>query len=288
MDATVFGSALEKALANYAGVIIGGLITFISALGGVVLTNRAHDRRLKEQLAHDREVKNRDRELSLRKEVYLAAAEAISAGLIAIGRFANLEIHNDKLTEEYLAKSPSISKVHVVAKESTAKAVMNFSGELGATFLRLFAKRIPFMQKTQEIAILRSLVDSFTKEQSRILELMKQHNLDGSTDQRKWEFLQNSFDFERNRIEEASKKADGLAGALYMQQLKFMEECAEETLRLSRLLGPVVASVRRELDLPIDEIEYNKLIEEGIAKQGETIKEFAKQVQSLLPAQPRV
>lgn len=57
MDATVFVSALEKALANYAGVIIGGLITFISALGGVILTNRAHDRRLKEQLAHDREVK---------------------------------------------------------------------------------------------------------------------------------------------------------------------------------------------------------------------------------------
>lgn len=87
----------------------------------MALTNHANDRRLKRQLDHDRDMRSRERELSLRKDIYLAAAEAISAGLIAIGRFANLDIPHEKLTEAYLDKSPSIAKVHVIAKEQTAK-----------------------------------------------------------------------------------------------------------------------------------------------------------------------
>ena len=54
------------------------------------MTNRASDRRLRAQLDHDRELKARERELSLRNDVYLAAAEAVSAGFYAVARFADL------------------------------------------------------------------------------------------------------------------------------------------------------------------------------------------------------
>ena len=47
---------------------------------------------------------------------------------LAVGRFANLEIAFDKLTEKYVGKSPSIAKVHVIAREDTAKAVATFDG----------------------------------------------------------------------------------------------------------------------------------------------------------------
>jgi len=97
---------VEQIPATFWGVVIGAFFS----LGGVVLTNRAHDRRLRVQLEHDREVKNRDREMSLRKDVYLAAAEAVSAGLIAVGRFADLEVPHEKLTEGYLDRAPSIAR----------------------------------------------------------------------------------------------------------------------------------------------------------------------------------
>jgi hypothetical protein len=56
-----------------------------------------------------------------------------------------------------------------------------------------------------------------------------------------------------------------------------------ETLRLGRLLVPVIVSARKELDPPIDESEYSRLVEETIAKQVEVMREFTQQIQSLLP-----
>ena len=110
---------LEKIPGTFWGIIIGSFFT----LSGIILTNRAHDRRLQTQLAHDRDLKNREREMSLRKDIYLAAAEAVSAALIAVGRFANLDIPQGKLTEGYLDKSPAISKIVIIAKEETVRAV---------------------------------------------------------------------------------------------------------------------------------------------------------------------
>ncbi|HET9804350.1 MAG TPA: hypothetical protein VFP96_14020, partial [Candidatus Acidoferrum sp.] len=169
------------------------------------------------------------------------------------------------------------------AKETTVKAVSIFSGELVATFLRLTAKRAPLLGQSQNIATLRTMVDVFLKKQSQILEIMNQHNLEGSTDQRKWEFIQKSFDFESRRINETSKKADELAADLALKQLRFMEECVEESIRLSYLLVPVTVSLRKELELPIDESEYSKMLEESVAKQAEIIKEFREQMKALLP-----
>ncbi len=79
--------------------------------------------------------------MALRTNIYLAAAEAASSGLFAVGRFANLDIPHDKLTEGYLEKAPSITKVHIIANEKTVRALSNFSIELNAALLRLSVKR---------------------------------------------------------------------------------------------------------------------------------------------------
>jgi hypothetical protein len=176
----------EKVPPTVWGVILGSLSTLTATLSAVILTNRANDRRFRAQLAHDLELKNRDREMTLRKDVYLAAVETISAGLVAVGQFANTDIPHDKLVGEYQSKASSLSKIHVIAKEATARTISIFSGELSATFLRLFTKRLPLLRETQDIAILRGQVDLYLKEQSRILELMRQYNLDGSKEPHRW------------------------------------------------------------------------------------------------------
>ncbi len=261
---------------SFFSALIGGLIPLIA----VVLTNEAHSRRLEEQFEHDRTLKKDEREMSLRKEVYLDAAEAVSAGLIAINRFSNLETAHDKLIDDYIAKVPSLQKTHVVAKEETAIAVTIFSGELNATFLRLFSKRAPLVRQFHEIALLRSQVENFMKEQAEILQLIKQYNMDGSTDRQRWDFLQSSFEYARTQAVEISKKADGLGTTLYSLQLKFMEECAEEAVRLARVLVPLIISVRKELDLPIEEVGYSRLLEQGVAMQTNALKQFSEEIKA--------
>jgi len=49
------------------GVVVGSFFS----IGGVMLTNRANQRRLVAQFAHERQLRISEREHTLRKEVYL-------------------------------------------------------------------------------------------------------------------------------------------------------------------------------------------------------------------------
>lgn len=272
---------IEKIPATFWGVVIGSFFT----LGGIVLTNRANDRRLREQLRHDRELRNRDRELSLRKDVYMSAAEAIWAGLIAVGRFGDLEIPNNKVTEAYTEKSPAIAKVHVIANEQTVRAQTNLASELNATYMRLFAKRVPLITKKVQISNLQQQIDSLTRDETQMLELMKQFNLDGATDQRRWDVIEGHFKFAHDRIAEIFKEQAALLADLSVKQLRYIEECIGEANRLNRLVVLVVVAVRTELDIPINEAAYMELMEESNKRQEASLNDFMKEIRSFLTAQ---
>lgn len=252
------------------GVVVGSFFS----LGGILLTNRANLERLKAELAHDREMKGRERELSLKKEVYLAAAEAISAGLIAVGRFANLDIPYQEIASDYVKKSSAIAKVHVIAGQETMGAVTQFQGALESAYMRLSADRVPLTVQREEVIRLRGQIDTAARERDRLLDIMKAQNLEGNADQRRWNVLQANFEFEQKRSAEAASQHKELALKLQSAQLKYTEACVREYGKLSLLLVPAVVCVRSELDLPIDATTYNNLVASGVHKQAEDLKQL--------------
>lgn len=271
--------------ATFWGVIIGSIFTLTATLGSMILTNRGNDRRLRSQLDQDRELKNREREMTLRKEIYLAAAEAAAAGMTAIGRFTSIKDFDEKLIDGYTEKSPSLIKVHVIAREETVRAVINFSTELNVTFLRLYARRAPLVFRKQKIDLLRAQFDSSMKENSRSLELMKQYNLDGLYDQPRWDALRLNFENVQRNGEEARQQADILDTELRAKHFEYMEECYSEAIRVGRILTPALISIRKELELPIDEAEFRRISEEAIVRQIESLKEFIHNFQAVIAAQ---
>jgi hypothetical protein len=271
---TEFLHMLQSIPASFWGVVIGSFFS----IGGVALTNRASDRRLRLQFEHERGLKTKDREMELRKEVYLAAAEAIAAGLHAISRFPNLDIPNDQITNAFIEKSPAISKIHVIATTETVQALTSFTGQLGALFLTLFAQRYELQKSKSAIIAIDSQVAEFGKERDRMLEMIKQHNIEGIVDDRRWNTLQNNFDFEQKRIRDGIANQKELHGDLYPRQLEFMRDCVTHTARLSQLLIPVLSSVRAELDLPLDDHAYRAIAKESLENQQAAIDAFVLRV----------
>jgi len=254
--------------------LITGGVTLLATLSGVFVANLSQNKRLRAQLAHEREMKNREREMSLRKDVYLAGAEAVYAGLLAVNRFANLETPHEKVIEGYLDKAPSLAKVHIIAKEETVKALVAFSAALDTLFVRLFARRGPLVSEKQKIDALVTQADITDKENSRTLELIKQYNLEGLTDQNRRDWLQRNFDFEQKQSKAARQEAASLAVTLYLKQLQLMEDCTDEKNKLVRLLIPVVFSIRKELELSIDEVEYRRVLDAAASEQLKIFKEY--------------
>lgn len=263
------------------GVFIGSFF----ALGGVMLSNRASDKRLRAQFEYERELRNRDRELALRKDIYLAATEAISAGLESVAKMADLEIPTNEISEGYLRRAPAIAKIHVIGNEDTLKAVINISSELAKTHMQLGVKRALLLSKKQEITSLDEMIAKFGQERDRMLELMTQYNLQGLVDQQLWETIVGNFEFEAKRIDGTLEQKTKLSAALIADQLNCVKECVEELNRLSRLLVSVVVAVRKELELPLDEENYERMIEESITKQTDNVTQFLEQIRTLATVQ---
>jgi hypothetical protein len=217
--------------------LITGGFTLLATLSGVIVANLSQAKRLRTQLAHEREMKNREREMSLRRDVYLAGAEAAYAGLLAVNQFANLDTPHEKIIQGYLDKAPSLAKAHLIGKEETVKALVAFTAALDTLFVRLFARRDPLVFEKRRIDVLKAQA-------------------------------------EQKQSAEGNQEANKLMVALYVKQLQLMEDSTDEKNKVVRLLLAVVFSIRKELELPIDEAEYRRVIDAAAAEQLKIFKEY--------------
>ncbi len=261
---------LDAIPASFWGVVVGSFFS----IAGVAITNRASDKRLRAQFEHERESKTKDREMTLRKEVFLSAAEAVAAGMNSIGRFANFDIPNEQVIQPYLDKAPVISKVHVIAHTETILPLAQFTSRLGALHVELFARRHELMNERSALALVDNAVAQYGKERDRILEMIKQHNIEGIVDQRRWKVLQDNFEFEQKRINEGLAHRAHLAAALQPKHLELMRQCLSRTQQLGEMLIPVLTAVRGELELPLDEAAYRQAMVESYAQQQQAVDGF--------------
>lgn len=260
----------SKVPGTFWGIIAGAFIS----LSGVVLTNYASERRLRMQFLHDRTLRNDDRENMLRKDVYLALAEAIQAGLVAFSKFPDLAILPENLLKEYLEKSPSIAKVHIVATEDTIEAVMAVAGEITSSAAQLSIKRLPLFIDKQKIDLLSSEISQYEKQQEKWCEELKRFDLEGQIDHRRRTFIEESYNLEAKRAADSLARKTDLAMDLLRRQLEFTKVCLGETSRLSEMTVPAVAAMRQELRMTTNSMRLRQMYKNSVKKQTSIIEEF--------------
>ncbi len=263
-------SAIIASIITFIGVIFAATAAFV----GVYVTHCGHERRFKAQLEHDKSLKRLEREMSLRKEIYLEAAEAIVAGLTAVTRHADLNLPHNELTKEFNEKRSAIAKVHLIGREQTVYAVSAFTDQLSAVLLQLSLQRQPLLQMLARQKALADQIAAHGKEKDRIIEIMKQLNFDGNTEQHRWDFVRKGFEFEDTRMQEALAEQQALAPKLRSDHLRFLQTCSDQSSEITKLLIPAVKEVRTELDLPFDEEKYSKMMEESRNQQTQMIRKF--------------
>lgn len=283
MTTTEIIALLQKIPATFWGVVFGSFISILS----VWLTNRASTTRLFHQFEHERLVKASERELAIKKDIYLDAAEAVSAGLSSLANLANLDIPDDKVMEQYTQKAPSLAKVQVVGSMETVDAFLALTGEHSGQMLKLWAIRHQLMAQKRQISSLDVQVSEFRKEADRFLEMIKQYNINGIADQNRWGVLQRNFDFEHKRSVETNQKRQDIAHQLAIKQIAFIQQCSLATISVSTFVIPVLTAVRKELELPLQLEGYRASVEKSLARQRETLEEYLGEISTAIdPVKP--
>lgn len=282
-----FVAAVEPLLLRIPGTFWGVLAGSLFSLGGVILANKNSARNQQVQLEADRRNKATDREMTLRKEIYLAAAEAIAVGFATIGRFSDLQREGDALIGQYIEKQPAIAKTYIVGNIETLTAILEVQGALDAAFNRLHVERLPGLKAKLDLAVARKQTDLALRRQTETLGLIRIESQNGRPDQSKWDALQAHFKFESDLVTVALQKQVPLEQAVSAAQLRLAESIGEDLVRLNSLLAPVIAAVRRELALPIDESSVNELVTRLARKQKEGLSSLVSQIRaSMAPPSP--
>jgi hypothetical protein len=260
--------------ATFWGVLCG---SFFSILG-VWLTNRASERRLENQFQHERLVKSTERELALKKDIFLDAAEAVSAAISSLSNFANLDKSNDKVMERYLEKSPVLAKVHVVGTMQTVDSLANLMDEHRKQAFDLWAVRHQLNAQRSSIANLDNLVGKFQKEVDVTLELIKQFNISGAGDQQRWDRLQKNVEFEMKRVDDGLANRGQLVRKFTGEHVAFIAACSRASGEVAKHVAPLVKAIRQELDLPLDLDRYQVRIDQSLSQQIEDSDQYLAKV----------
>jgi hypothetical protein len=265
------------------GVVFGSLFS----VSGVMLTNRANARRMATQFAHERELRINEREHTMRRDVYLAAAEALASCIGSLGQFVNLNIPTEDAGKAITEKMPLLAKVHMIGGQNVMEGIISTTTEIGIIIQNLSARRIPLNAMKQQIDALDVQLRRWGSDKDKSVELMKSHNLSGVVDQKRWDTISNQYEFESKQFNMTLENRVALQRSLLERQLEYGRDCIAMIHALRPLVVPVVVNLRRELGLPLDEDAFTKATLDASQRQIAALESFVgevrKQVSTPLP-----
>jgi hypothetical protein len=147
------------------GAIIGASIAFI----GVLVSNYGNNNRLNIQLTHDAKEKSKDRINTLRREVYLSAAEEMSRASAYIGSISQLDLATANIAMDLQNLFASAAKLSLVAEPKTQMAVNDLGMLYSTLLMKLMIQIEPIQQIKNTISIQQNLYDTAHNNSMRVM-----------------------------------------------------------------------------------------------------------------------
>lgn len=258
---------------SFLGIVGGSLFTII----GVVFANMGNRALQKRQLDHDRQLADRERLLSLKRDVYLDATEALQAGISAIAHLAHLDISDQQLSAPYLEKSPAVAKVHAVGDDETIRTVVALSARLSAVIIELAPARGRVVDLTRQISDTEGRLNEAVRERDQREQRAYEQVLGGPLGQ-----VDNVREL-RELAYERVELLDGELRRLHEERKKvhlpLLEQCVHEIGALTPLITGALAAIRKELELPFNPSRYSAVLRSAQDSQLNAITTLIKQLQ---------
>ncbi len=254
-----FFALISTGLFHVPDTVWAALIAASVAFVTTTLSNRNSRKQLRMQQDHNAGQQRLEREMSLRRDVYLPAIEAVSRIQASMSRLMDVKEDQTALGRSMVDNTAMLLKAHLVAQQPTVTALMKFQKAVMPGYVQMLVRRAPLVVRKTQIDLTQGYMDSAIAEHQRIVQLMKEHNIAGSSDRAAMERLnvQAKNELENHSRHTATmKELNAQQGADVLKLGAALSDWLEEH---SSLLPEALLCARRDLALPIDEAEYRRL-----------------------------
>jgi hypothetical protein len=239
-------------------VIVGAVITWI----GVCL-----------QLRHDSKEREKERQQTIRQKTYLFGAEQIGKLLEYVANFYDV---TEAGPREY---TTAMEQINIIGSDETIKAANALNDHMVQALYELIPEKqeINFLQ--QELKGLQESMQKKQKEIDKNLEEMKEYNLQGKVDTRKWAVIQANYKSADGQLQEI---LDELKSGCEKQLVLINElagKCFHKAQRAEELLIPFIIAVRKELNAPFDEQTFQNMMKVSHEKWEDNVEVYRASMQ---------
>ncbi len=261
-------------------VIWSGIIASFLTLSGVLISNRSNTTRLNTQLTHNREEKIKERTLSLRREVYLKAAEELVKLNAYLASLPQQDIAKGNLGEGFVGFQTASARLQLVAEPQTTLLAMRLSGTYGELLLELTPRLMVLGEAKSDIQIADDLYTKANNEVQRILSAMTQQNESGKPGQQAFDALQRSFQFSQEQASQfAANRSAGWA-SFNRGNIAFMRHLFSRLREIAPQQMKLMVEIRRDLSLIGDLSKVEEEMQKQLDRMTEKLTQFLQSMES--------
>ena len=261
-------------LSKIPDVVWSGLLASALTLAGVMLSNRSNTKRLIKQLSHDSEEKEKDRINSLRRDVYLKAAEEMAKVSSYFGKIPQLDPAKTNIADGLTDFFAAAAKLQLVAQPEASRLAGELVTRYGEILMGLLEKAMSIHSLNTDIRLSSDFYDRNQAEVTRVLADMTLLNESGQADPQRFAALQRSFESSQelaNHFADARQEAFGQhAVAMREYTIRLMEEMRT----VSSLQIKLTAAIRGELSLATDIAEYEGRLQASWERMDKSIQDL--------------
>lgn len=262
-------------------VVYAAVIASLLTILGVILTNRGNNNRLLEQLRHDSMHREREREMSLKRDILLPAIDEMSRGLRTLHKIISIDYKNiDKFDpidaySQFNKDQDAIGRLFIISNEDTIKAVTQLNEIHSKINLRLLVLKTKVLKLTMLTDMCDDFIEKDKKKMDNIEEMLKNDIGDKAEKQKKEGELREIKEKITSDTKNMLKRQRDMAKV----KIDFLIRTMNDVFTYSKWKIPVYICLRKELEMPIDEEYYKKVMTESIDKANTEFNEMIKDIE---------
>jgi hypothetical protein len=233
-------------------VIWSGVLAAALAFGGVILSNWINSKNIKRQLEHDALERDRERKASLRKEVYLPAAEELTKAQSYLSTLPQADLTDRERASGLNGFYAAAAKLQLVCEPDTSLLVGDLIAAISGLFFRLLAKVDPMHSLRSDIAIRSHHITRYQGEIDRVLSEMAELTESGDPKPDRMKALSHSFEFYQKQSNRISAERNEMFRRQNEMNAAYARDLIIELKPLLPIQMKVMAAIRAELNLGTD------------------------------------
>ena len=188
-------------------------------------------------LDHDAHQRERERQISLRREIYLPALDAMTGLMQALGKLADLSASETDIAARFADNMAPLWRVQMTGGIETIRSVSTLQRKIGVLFLESLEGRMPLTSLKTDLDIAERMAQKQNDEVEICVELMKEYNIEGRNDKTRWEAIQQRAQYAASQRDTHGKTADDARNALIAAHISNVRVFAEKLDGLKGLWG---------------------------------------------------